>query len=403
MMLPKPNQAAFVLVGLIVLSSSVAASAQDGFGDPIHGQVVFQTKGCVRCHAVRGAGGRIGPDLGRIGVRGSFFDIASAMWNHLPAMGEKMEEFHFTRPHFEDGELSDLAAFLYFLKYFDEPGDPQTGKVLFSEKHCIECHRVGGQGGDIAPRLDRLPRTVSPLRIAQDLWNHGAQMVTAMRMQDLDVPVFEGNEIIDLVSYLRSQGERRTTREFQSAGDAAKGKRLFESKGCSRCHTIFGSESRIGPDLGTVELRGSVTQIAGRMWNHWPQMSKAMASIGMARPQFSADELADLFAYIFIARYEGTGADPNRGERVYRVKGCATCHGEGAEGDIGPALTDSSEAADKELITQRMWNHGPSMWDEMARQNLEWPRFEAGDLADLLSYLTSVASAASSSEDADRP
>jgi len=389
-------------VGLLVLSLSRTGATQEGFGDPIRGQSVFQTKGCVRCHAVHGAGGRIGPDLGRKGVRGSFFDIASSMWNHLPMMGEKMREFHLTRPHFEDDDLADVAAFLYFLKYFDEPGDPQTGKVLFTEKHCIQCHRVADQGGDAAPPLDTLTRTVSPLRIAQDLWNHGSAMVTAMQMQDLDVPTFQGNEIIDLVAYLRSQGERRATREFQSAGDPERGIGFFDSKGCSRCHAIFGNGTTIGPDLGTTELRGSVTQIAGRMWNHWPEMSRAMANLGMERPEFSADELADLFAYIFIARYEGTAADPERGEAVYRAKGCATCHGEGGEGDIGPEIMGESREATKEGITQRMWNHGPNMREQMTMQDLPWPRFEPEELADLISYLISVASTSTVSEGDDR-
>ena len=390
--------AAVCLASLIFLGFAGVAAPQEGFGDPVLGQAIFQSQGCVRCHAVRGAGGRIGPDLGRKGVRGSFYDIAADMWNHLPAMGEKMREFHLTRPRFEEeGDLANLAAFLYFLKYFDEPGDPQTGKILFTEKHCVRCHSVGGLGGDTGPRLDGLPRSVSPLRIAQDLWNHGSAMVAAMQMQDLDVPTFEGNEIIDLLAYLRSQGERRAAREFQSAGDPANGRKLFDSKGCSRCHAIFGSGSRVGPDLGAAELRGSVTQIAGRMWNHWPQMNQAMRELGMQRPQFSGDELADIFAYIFIARYEGTGVDVSRGETMYRVKGCATCHGEGAQGDIWPALNAGSEEATKENITQRMWNHGPDMWAKMLEQQIPWPRFEADELADLLAYLKSLQSTSSDS------
>jgi mono/diheme cytochrome c family protein len=382
----------------MLLNFAGVALAQEGFGDPVLGQAIFQSKGCVRCHAVRGAGGRIGPDLGRKGVRGSFYDIAADMWNHLPAMGEKMREFHLTRPRFdEEGDLANLAAFLYFLRYFDEPGDPQTGKILFTEKHCVRCHSVGGVGGVFAPRLDSLPRSVSPLRIAQDLWNHGSAMVNVMRSLNLDVPRFEGNEIIDILAYLRSQGERRAAREFQSAGDPAKGRKFFDSKGCSRCHAIFGSGSRLGPDLGTSELRGSVTQIAGRMWNHWPQMSQAMRELGMESPQFSGDELADIFAYIFIARYEGAGVDVNRGETMYRVKGCATCHGEGAQGDIGPALSAGPSEATKENVTQRMWNHGADMWAKMLEQQIPWPRFEADELADLLAYLKSIQSTSSES------
>ncbi|HSF15504.1 MAG TPA: c-type cytochrome [Vicinamibacteria bacterium] len=390
-----PPPAALLLTSFaLVLSAGV--EAQEGFGDPIQGQAIFQSLGCVRCHAVRGAGGRIGPDLGRKGVRGSFYDIAADMWNHSPIMDEKMREFHLTRPRFgEESDLSNLAAFLYFLKYFDEPGDPQAGKTLFTEKHCIRCHAVAGQGGDTAPRLDRLPRSVSPLRIAQDLWNHGSAMVTAIQMQGLDVPTFQGNEIIDLLAYLRSQGERRATREFQSSGEPTNGRKLFESKGCSRCHTIFGTGSSVGPDLGITELRGSVTQIAGRMWNHWPQMSQAMRDLGMQRPEFSADELADLFSYVFIARYEGRLGDVSRGETVYRSKGCATCHGEGGQGDIGPSLAGDSQPATKERITQRMWNHGPRMWEEMAEQRIPWPRFSAEQLADLIAYLQSLESTTS--------
>jgi len=369
---------------------SAAAFAQDnGFGDPTEGQAVFQDKGCVRCHAVRGAGGRIGPDLGRKVVQGSFFEIAAGMWNHSPAMREKMEEFHVNRATFEGDELSDLTAFLYFLKYFDEPGDPRVGKTLFSEKHCIQCHEVEREGGGPGPRLDALPRSASPLRIARDLWNHGAGMVTAMQMQGLVVPSFEGEEIIDLMAYLRSQGVRTTTREFQSPGDPDAGQRLFDSKGCSRCHAIFGARM-MGPDLGREELRGSVTQIAGRMWNHWSDMAEGMKSLGMARPQFEEDELADLFAYIFIARYQGEAGDVRSGESIYREKGCATCHRPDGTGEVGPPLADITTGAAKEDIMQRMWNHGPAMWDEMAEGRVSWPRFEASELRDLLSFLISA-------------
>ncbi|MFQ5791706.1 MAG: c-type cytochrome, partial [Acidobacteriota bacterium] len=143
----------------------------------------------------------------------------------------------------------------------------------------------------------------------------------------------------------------------------------------------------IGPDLGTAELRGSVTQIAGRMWNHWPDMAQAMESLGVVPPQFRQGELADLFAYIFIVRYDGLDGDPRRGETVYRMKGCAGCHGADARGDIGPALHDIDHDATKETIMQRMWNHAPQMWDTMGDNQIPWPPFEAKELADLLAFL----------------
>src|SRR5512141_670788 len=117
-----------VLAGLAL--GLLPRGAGAAVGDPTRGQSLFVAKGCVQCHAVRGAGGTVGPDLGRTAVKGSFFEIAAAMWNHSGAMEEKMREFRMPRPAFEGQELSDLLGFLYFLNYFDEPGQPRVGKVL---------------------------------------------------------------------------------------------------------------------------------------------------------------------------------------------------------------------------------------------------------------------------------
>src|SRR6266545_3026486 len=238
------------LAALAIIFLATTASAAT-MGDPARGQLLFVSKRCVECHAVRGAGGRIGPDLGRSAVKGSFYEIVAAMWNHVPTMDEKMKELRLMRPQFDAGELSDLLAFLYFLNYFDERGDARSGKSLFAEKHCIECHAVGKEGGRTGPRLDTLPRGMPPLQIAQDLWNHGPVMVPAMRARKLEVPTFRGNEIIDLFAYLRTQGQRRSARAFKSAGDPVKGKAIFSSKGCATCHSVYGrGGGAIGPDLG---------------------------------------------------------------------------------------------------------------------------------------------------------
>ncbi len=371
-----------------LLLAGIARAAGAAIGDPARGQTLFVAKGCVHCHAVRGVGGRVGPDLGRTAVKGSFYEIASAMWNHSAAMDQKMEEFRVARPVFEKDELSDLLAFLYFLNYFDESGDPRVGKVLFAQKHCIQCHTLGREGGSTGPRLDTLPRGTPPLRIAQDLWNHGPVMVPAIRRMGLDVPRFEGSEIIDLFAYLRGHGERRGAREFRSAGEAGRGKSLFASKGCLRCHSVFGKSPGIGPDLGRAELRGSVTQLAGRMWNHWPAMSEAMGVLGMAPPKFKQDELADVFAYLFISRYDGPASGRGRGEAVYRIKRCVLCHGESGEGGIGLPLRKATVGESKEQIFQRMWNHAPRMRDKMGTRQVLWPRFEADELSALLSLLS---------------
>jgi len=376
-----------LIVALASLTAAATATANPDFGDPARGQRLFVAKGCVQCHAVRGAGGRIGPDLGRSGVKGSFYELVAAMWNHSSAMEEKMKESRLLRPKFVKDELSDLLAFLYFLNYFDEPGDARSGKALFAEKHCIECHAIGKEGGKIGPRLDALPRGSSPLQIAQNLWNHGPVMVAAMRARDLQVPTFKGNEIVDLFAYLRHQGQRQNARAFTSAGNADRGRRLFAEKSCARCHTVFG-KSGIGPDLGEAELRGSVTQLAGTMWNHWPVMSGAMQSMGMRVPVFHGEELADVFAYVFISRYDGKAPTRAEGQIVYTHKGCASCHGERGEGGIGPPLAKITAHESKEEIAQRMWNHAPEMSIRMGTRRMPWPRLSAEELSSLIRLLT---------------
>jgi putative heme-binding domain-containing protein len=58
-------------------------------------------------------------------------------------------------------------------------------------------------------------------------------------------------QALKIVAYLRSVAESR--RSVTVAGDAARGRTIFEGKGsCSNCHRINGSGSRLGPDLSRV-------------------------------------------------------------------------------------------------------------------------------------------------------
>src|SRR3989304_574098 len=117
------------------------------------GGKVFAEKGCGRCHALRGTGGGVGPDLGRIQTGTSFFELGAAMWNHLPRMGAKMSELGIRRPTLTPTEVSNLIAFLFTAQYYDEPGDAKTGEELFAAKGCVQCHEVGGKGGRVGPGL----------------------------------------------------------------------------------------------------------------------------------------------------------------------------------------------------------------------------------------------------------
>src|SRR3990172_116104 len=194
-----------VLAFALVLWPGDWVWAQPVFGpsqNPLAGSRVFGTKGCAKCHAVNGVGGTVGPDLGRIARSRSFYDLASAMWNHLPRMVEQMAQQGVTRPQLKMQETADLIGFLYTLNYFDAPGNPEVGARYFAEKRCITCHQVSGSGGVVGGSLDFFKKFGSPLFVAAALWNHGPQMMEAMKSQGLERPAFIGPELHDLLAYL---------------------------------------------------------------------------------------------------------------------------------------------------------------------------------------------------------
>src|SRR5512140_1901194 len=140
--------------------------------DPLAGRQVFLQKGCQTCHAVWGEGGSLGPDLGKGGVWHSVMQLAGVLWNHSPEMIEKMRERRMSRPVISGTEMADLAAFLYFLNYFDAPGDAVRGKLLFTDKGCSKCHALGA-GASIGPALDKYKQLASPLFLARAMWSRG--------------------------------------------------------------------------------------------------------------------------------------------------------------------------------------------------------------------------------------
>ncbi len=112
-------------------------------GDVKAGWKVFTTKKCSTCHSIWGEGGKEGPDLGTLPESYvSQSQLAALMWNHWPEMWGKMTAKKIPLQKMENTEMADLFAFLYFLRYMDEPGNPQNGKRLMETKHCSKCHTV---------------------------------------------------------------------------------------------------------------------------------------------------------------------------------------------------------------------------------------------------------------------
>ncbi len=173
-------------------------------GSPKRGEALFTEKRCVQCHAVRGHGGTVGPDLG-FQLKGSLMRIAGAMWNHGPRMWATMADRGIAMPTLSPGEMSDLISYLYFFQFIDRPGDVARGKVVYAEKRCGACHAPAESGKAVAPPLaEVVDKLRTPLDVVTEMWNHAGKMEERMAEENVAWPVLRGGETADLMAYLLS-------------------------------------------------------------------------------------------------------------------------------------------------------------------------------------------------------
>ncbi len=172
------------------------------------GRQLFGEKQCRVCHSVRGKGGEVGPDLAERGLHRSLTEFAASMWNKTPAMLQVMKARGILLPQLRPQEMADIVAYLYSVRYFAEPGDPQQGSALVADKGCLKCHSLRGKGGETAGDLARPKRLLSPAAVVSVMWNHALVMEEQTGVEKRSWPQFSSKEMANLVSYLQSLRRR---------------------------------------------------------------------------------------------------------------------------------------------------------------------------------------------------
>lgn len=358
--------------------------------DPVAGSRVFGEKGCSRCHAVQGVGGKVGPDLGRIPRPRSFFDLGAAMWNHLPRMAERMRELKIARPLLNARETGDLIAFLFTLNYFEALGNVQAGRRLFPEKRCVVCHQVGGAGGVIGPSLDAVAQAGSPIAVAAAMWNHGPTMDELMRQRRIERPTFKEAELGDLIAFLRSTASGPLEGPlYVLPGRAEVGERLFADKRCSDCHGAGGRGGSVGPNLAERGTQLGLVQFAAAMWNKAPAMREAMRARGIPIPQLMPEEMADLVGYLYAVQYFALPGDAQHGAALARERGCLDCHTVRAPGGTAPTDLAQVRGLDSSgAVVAALWNH--SFIERPKARVRGWAELRPAEMADLAAYLRAL-------------
>ena len=271
----------------------------DPSGDAATGKRLLEEKRCLACHQVDGVGGVTGPSLSFLHQFGTPIQIATALWNHGPAMSDAMRERGISRPTFTSSELVDLIAYLRGASpalpeesMYVLPGRAEAGRRGFEELGCVQCHRRPGRGGGLGPDLGARERQWSLLQFASAMWNKAPAMTSLMAASGIDVPQLRAEQMADIVAYLSS------VRYFGESGRSARGSRHIRAKGCLECHSLNGQggDGSTGDLAWTMGLDSPAAVIAA-MWNH-TLITETKDGRRLSWPAVTAGEMADLAAFI---------------------------------------------------------------------------------------------------------
>jgi cytochrome c5 len=200
-----------------------------------------------------------------------------------------------------------------------------------------------------------------------------------MAKNHIRIPQLKGQDLADLLIYARRASGRARTKPVLQVASSDEGKKLFEAKGCNKCH---GNVSHfLSSDLHTETL----TNIAADMWNHGTDMS-------LKQTKFAPGEMRQIAGYIWYARaIEGAGEE-GRGAQVFAAKKCTVCHDDPKSGapDLG-GLTSTGRYFSGATMISALTQHGPAMLDKMIEKHLAWPHFSAEDMSGLIAYLNTRA------------
>ncbi len=252
-------------------------------GDAGRGIRLFSSLHCADCHGLTTARLPEAKPVAQWDAINHPIELVDEMWNHAAGMREQFAKRNWKWPILDSQEMADL---LVYLRSTLPPAAPRAepvlkissgedGARLFETKGCSGCHHTAL---DLRPRVRHMTLT----DIAAQLWNHEPKMKTAP-------PEISLEEMRDLISYVWAQ------QFFEDAGNAAAGRKVFESKHCASCHEN-GSEG--APKLPSASIAISGPGMISALWHHGPRMLEQMQKQNIRWPEFTTPQMSNLIAYL---------------------------------------------------------------------------------------------------------
>jgi cytochrome c551/c552 len=358
----------------IFLASAMGAHAAVVAADSERGARLFDSLACVQCHSVNGKGARVGPDLGRLVARNfTPAALAATMWNHAPAMWTSMRERTVQARDLDEQAAADLFAYFYSARFFEKPGDAARGKRVFTERACAQCH---GLTDAIAPGIKPVSQWEAlsdPVALTEAMWIHAPTMWAELKLKQIPWPQLSGQDLTDLLVYLRNLPSTHAKPPAFGTTTGSTGEAIFKTKGCQGCHAAY--------SVLADRIRGqTLTEIAAEMWTHGPRMKGPPA-------RFEPGEMRELLSYLWARQFFIDSGSEGSGRHIFRAKHCTACHNDPLSG--APKLTGSGHSYTGATMVSALWHHGPKMLDMMKGKGIQWPRFDASEMSDLIAYLNS--------------
>jgi cytochrome c2 len=223
------------------------------------------------------------------------------------------------------------------------------------------------------------------------LWNHGPGMWRQIRQKNDPYPQLDAQEMADIFAFLYQASS------MDRAGDPSAGQRVFNEKGCVRCHSVDGTGGQTAPELSKIAAGLDSNAWTGAMLNHAGSMIGPITRTLGQWPQFTGHEMNDLIAYVSLSvPHPATNAAeiPGKAERGWVVfqSRCIQCHSvRGQGGSVGPEL---GPERDFPLATGQfasvLWNHAPAMLRQASENGIPPPVLQGNEIADLRTFLASL-------------
>ena len=225
------------VAGLGAAAASLLLAA-DFVGDARRGEQIFESERCVQCHSVNGKGGAVAPDLGKhIAREFTPTAMAALMWNHAPQMWSAMRQAGIVKGTLSTESAADLFAYFIARRFFEKPGDAGRGKRVFGELHCADCHGITESKAAVTPAVAEWESLTDSVVLAQQMWDQGPRMRQAYVSQKPTWLPITGQQMSDVLVYLRGFPKSRSLASAFELPSLASGSELFQSKGCADCHT----------------------------------------------------------------------------------------------------------------------------------------------------------------------